>query len=164
MVGPGEVDGELEGEITGECSKYGKITKCLIYEVRTVTLIRNLSHVTLLKHEFHEKARIISQIHEVVAEEAVRIFLEFEKVESAIKGEYSSLYCRVLHLPLQCVHPLHFQPSSISTVASSAVVSSSSPFTILTDFMTLNLQILSCRQRDLAVMIIMYMHLLGNLF
>ena len=37
MVGPGEVDGELEGEITGECSKYGKITKCLIYEVRTVS-------------------------------------------------------------------------------------------------------------------------------
>ena len=59
MVGPGEVDGELEGEITGECSKYGKITKCLIYEVRTVTLIRNLSHVFLLKHEYHEKARII---------------------------------------------------------------------------------------------------------
>ena len=33
MVGPGEVDGELEGEVTEECTKYGKIIKCLIYEV-----------------------------------------------------------------------------------------------------------------------------------
>ena len=35
MVGPGEVDEELEGETIEECSKYGKITKCTIFEVMT---------------------------------------------------------------------------------------------------------------------------------
>ena len=36
MVGPGEVDDELEGETADECSKYGKVTKCLIFEVTVV--------------------------------------------------------------------------------------------------------------------------------
>ena len=35
MVGPGEVDDELEGETIEECTKYGKITKCTIFEVIT---------------------------------------------------------------------------------------------------------------------------------
>ena len=34
MVGPGEVDPELEAETTEECMKYGKVNKCVIYEVR----------------------------------------------------------------------------------------------------------------------------------
>ena len=33
MVGPGEVDAELEPETAEECAKYGKVIKCVIYEV-----------------------------------------------------------------------------------------------------------------------------------
>lgn len=33
MVGPGEVDPELESETAEECAKYGKVTKCVIFEV-----------------------------------------------------------------------------------------------------------------------------------
>lgn len=33
MVGPGEVDQELEGETAEECGKYGKVIKCVIFEV-----------------------------------------------------------------------------------------------------------------------------------
>jgi len=33
MVGPGEVDDELESETADECGKYGKVVKCLIFEV-----------------------------------------------------------------------------------------------------------------------------------
>jgi len=36
MVGPGEVDDELEGETADECSKYGKVIKCLIFEVSQI--------------------------------------------------------------------------------------------------------------------------------
>jgi len=58
MVGPGEVDAELEPEVKEECeTKYGDIVKVQIVE-------RN----------------------GVPAEEAVRIFLEFKRVESAIKA------------------------------------------------------------------------------
>jgi splicing factor 45 len=57
MVGPGEVDDDLEGETAEECSKYGKVTKCLIFE-----------------------------IPDGADDEAVRIFLEFERMESAIKA------------------------------------------------------------------------------
>uniref|UniRef100_A0A8P4GAH6 Splicing factor 45 n=1 Tax=Dicentrarchus labrax TaxID=13489 RepID=A0A8P4GAH6_DICLA len=57
MVGPGEVDEDLEGETKEECEKYGKVVKCVIFEIA-----------------------------EVPDDEAVRIFLEFERVESAIKA------------------------------------------------------------------------------
>ncbi|XP_020511945.1 splicing factor 45 isoform X2 [Labrus bergylta] len=57
MVGPGEVDEDLEGETKEECEKYGKVTRCVIFEIA-----------------------------EVMDDEAVRIFLEFERVESAIKA------------------------------------------------------------------------------
>ena len=58
MVGPGEVDEELEPEIKEECNtKYGDVQSVVIYE-----------------------------IPHVAAEEAVRIFIEFKRVESAIKG------------------------------------------------------------------------------
>ena len=33
MVGPGEVDEDLEPETAEECSKYGKVIKCMIFEV-----------------------------------------------------------------------------------------------------------------------------------
>uniref|UniRef100_A0A8C2DI49 Splicing factor 45 n=1 Tax=Cyprinus carpio TaxID=7962 RepID=A0A8C2DI49_CYPCA len=57
MVGRGEVDEDLEAETKEECEKYGKVTKCVIFEISGVS-----------------------------DEEAVRIFLEFERVESAIKA------------------------------------------------------------------------------
>ncbi|XP_061662723.1 splicing factor 45 [Syngnathoides biaculeatus] len=57
MVGRGEVDEDLEGETKEECEKYGKVIKCVIFEIA-----------------------------EVPDDEAVRIFLEFERVESAIKA------------------------------------------------------------------------------
>lgn len=34
MVGPGEVDEDLEPETAEECSKYGEVEKCVIFEVR----------------------------------------------------------------------------------------------------------------------------------
>lgn len=33
MVGPGEVDEDLEPETAEECTKYGKVTKVVIFEV-----------------------------------------------------------------------------------------------------------------------------------
>lgn len=57
MVGPGEVDDDLEPEVKEECSKYGEVARCLIYE--------------------------IPKAH---PEEAVRIFVEFKRVEAAIKA------------------------------------------------------------------------------
>ncbi|KAK2172815.1 hypothetical protein NP493_926g01073 [Ridgeia piscesae] len=57
MVGPGEVDDDLEPETAEECSKYGKVVRCVIFEMPNGA-----------------------------DDEAVRIFLEFEKVEAAIKG------------------------------------------------------------------------------
>ena len=60
MVGPGEVDSDLEPEIKEECNgKYGDVQSVIIFEIPNV-----------------------------VAEEAVRIFVEFKRVESAIKGKY----------------------------------------------------------------------------
>lgn len=58
MVGPGEVDQDLEPEVKDECnSKYGDVVKVIIYE-----------------------------IPDVPSDEAVRIFVEFKRIESAIKG------------------------------------------------------------------------------
>ena len=58
MVGPGEVDDELEPEIKEEChGKYGDVSKVVIFEMPNTS-----------------------------PEEAVRIFIEFKRVESAIKG------------------------------------------------------------------------------
>uniref|UniRef100_A0A0B6ZRA9 Splicing factor 45 n=3 Tax=Arion vulgaris TaxID=1028688 RepID=A0A0B6ZRA9_9EUPU len=57
MVGPGEVDAELEPETAEECTKYGKVNKCVIFEVP-----------------------------DVPEEEGVRIFVEFERQESAVKA------------------------------------------------------------------------------
>ncbi|XP_036197724.1 splicing factor 45 isoform X2 [Myotis myotis] len=60
MVGAGEVDEDLEVETKEECEKYGKVGKCVIFEIPGAP-----------------------------DDEAVRIFLEFERVESAIKGGFS---------------------------------------------------------------------------
>lgn len=58
MVGPGEVDDDLEPEVKDECNvKYGEVIKVLIFE-----------------------------IPEAPSDEAIRIFVEFKRIESAIKG------------------------------------------------------------------------------
>lgn len=58
MVGPGEVDEELEPEVKDECNtKYGDVVRVIIYE--------------------------LPNAH---PEEAVRIFVEFKRIESAIKA------------------------------------------------------------------------------
>lgn len=58
MVGPGEVDDDLEPEVKDECNgKYGPVASVIIHEI---------------PHENHE--------------ETVRIFVEFLRIESAIKA------------------------------------------------------------------------------
>ncbi|XP_050666279.1 splicing factor 45 [Leptidea sinapis] len=58
MVGPGDVDEELEPEVKDECNtKYGDVIKVLIFELPNAP-----------------------------SDEAVRIFVEFKRIESAIKA------------------------------------------------------------------------------
>nr|SVE70624.1 EOG090X0BIL [Daphnia similis]SVE71251.1 EOG090X0BIL [Daphnia similis]SVE71883.1 EOG090X0BIL [Daphnia similis]SVE72509.1 EOG090X0BIL [Daphnia similis] len=58
MVGPGEVDSDLEPEVREECqTKYGDVNKVVIFEVPNAE-----------------------------EEEAVRIFVEFKRVEAAVKA------------------------------------------------------------------------------
>nr|SVE75960.1 EOG090X0BIL [Daphnia hispanica] len=58
MVGPGEVDSDLEPEVREECqTKYGDVNKVVIFEVPNTE-----------------------------EEEAVRIFVEFKRVEAAVKA------------------------------------------------------------------------------
>ncbi|KAG8520489.1 Splicing factor 45 [Galemys pyrenaicus] len=57
MVGAGEVDEDLEAETKEGCEKYGKVVKCVIFEIPGAP-----------------------------TDEAIRIFLEFKRVESAIKA------------------------------------------------------------------------------
>ncbi|XP_056131841.1 splicing factor 45 [Lampris incognitus] len=83
MVGRGEVDEDLEGETKEECEKYGKVIKCVIFEIAVVT-----------------------------DDEAVRIFLEFERVESAIKGPPRATKIALSHRGMDSTRPLKV-PSSI---------------------------------------------------
>merc|ERR1712032_1332370 len=57
LVGAGEVDEDLEGETAEEASKYGKLRKCTVKEISNVA-----------------------------DDQAVRIFLEYERVEDATKA------------------------------------------------------------------------------
>lgn len=60
MVGTGDVDNDLEPEVKDECNrKYGEVVSVVINELTNVT-----------------------------PDEAVRIFVEFKRIESAIKGMY----------------------------------------------------------------------------
>ncbi|KAK4751181.1 hypothetical protein SAY87_004663 [Trapa incisa] len=59
MVGPGEVDDELEDEVASECAKYGTVTRVLIFEITEPSF---------------------------PAEEAVRIFVQFERSEETTKA------------------------------------------------------------------------------
>ncbi len=93
MVGRGEVDEDLEAETKEECEKYGKVIKCVIFEV---SVMLSVSRMPLKAADvinicrWHETcvSGLCFQIAGVSEEEAVRIFLEFERVESAIKGEW----------------------------------------------------------------------------
>lgn len=58
MVGPGDVDEDLQPEVAEECAKYGEVERCLIFEIP----------------------------HGVSEEEAVRIFVAFNRMEAAIKA------------------------------------------------------------------------------
>lgn len=44
MVGRGEVDEDLEEETKEECEKYGKVVKCVIFEVRAKTKMVDRVH------------------------------------------------------------------------------------------------------------------------
>jgi len=57
MVGPGQIDNDLHPEIVSECSKYGQVEKCVINEDVGVP-----------------------------PEEAVKIYIKFDVLESAAKG------------------------------------------------------------------------------
>ncbi|KAL9997751.1 putative G-patch domain, RNA recognition motif domain, SPF45, RNA recognition, splicing factor 45 [Helianthus debilis subsp. tardiflorus] len=59
MVGPGEVDDDLEAEVAEECSKYGTVTRVLIFEITEPSF---------------------------PVDEAVRIFVQFERSEQATKA------------------------------------------------------------------------------
>lgn len=64
MVGPGDVDDELEPEVKDECNtKYGEVKSVIIHEA-----------------------------FGTIPEDAVKIFVEFKRIESAIKGIYVCLY------------------------------------------------------------------------
>ena len=49
MVGPGEVDEDLQPEVTEECTKYGEVSNCLVYEVRPQCMYHPLSPPTRLQ-------------------------------------------------------------------------------------------------------------------
>ncbi|KAK9151078.1 hypothetical protein Syun_009387 [Stephania yunnanensis] len=59
MVGPGEVDDELEDETASECTKYGTVTRVLIFEITEP---------------------------DFPTDEAVRIFVQFERSEETTKA------------------------------------------------------------------------------
>lgn len=62
MVGPGEVDPDLEDEVANECSKYGQVQSVMIFEVTTAGY---------------------------PDDQAVRIFVEFERMEQATKVRWA---------------------------------------------------------------------------
>ena len=49
MVGPGEVDEDLQPEVTEECTKYGEVSNCLVYEIRPQCMYDPLSPPTRLQ-------------------------------------------------------------------------------------------------------------------
>ena len=47
MVGPGEVDEDLEPETAEECQKYGKVCRCVIFEVIFIWLFEYYNDIVL---------------------------------------------------------------------------------------------------------------------
>lgn len=56
MVGPGEVDDDLEPETAEECSKYGEVDKCVIFEVIIVSLNSKKISSSVFVHHIHTYA------------------------------------------------------------------------------------------------------------
>jgi splicing factor 45 len=63
MVGPGEVDDMLQEETADECSKYGKVERCLIFEVRiTFYDIKQDTRLICINYRYlEEKFQMIEQ-------------------------------------------------------------------------------------------------------
>ena len=80
MVGPGEVDEDLEPETAEECSKYGEVEKCVIFEVNLL-----VSYAQIIIYY----GPVLQIPHGAPENEAVRIFIAFTRLESAIKGRLS---------------------------------------------------------------------------
>ncbi len=80
MVGPGEVDPDLEDEVANECSKYGQVQSVMIFEVTTAGY---------------------------PDDQAVRIFVEFERLEQATKVISCSClrFCAICR-NMVCAHSL----------------------------------------------------------
>jgi splicing factor 45 len=68
MVGRGETDEGLEEETADECAKYGKVIKCTVFEVPLST-------------------SSINGVNNISDSEAVRIFVKFDQLTSAINAQ-----------------------------------------------------------------------------
>jgi len=79
MVGPGEVDADLQPETAEECSKFGQVKNCVIYECPKNTMPDT---------------------------EAVRIFIEFINISSAKKGGRCLISVHAPSLPHTSFLPL----------------------------------------------------------
>ena len=54
MVGAGEVDEDLEVETKEECEKYGKVGKCVIFEVSEISLFITRVMIDRLQSVFYK--------------------------------------------------------------------------------------------------------------
>ncbi|KAL0407527.1 UNVERIFIED_CONTAM: DNA-damage-repair/toleration protein, chloroplastic [Sesamum latifolium] len=70
MVGPGEVDDDLEGEVAEECTKFGTVTRVLIFEITEPNFPQD---------------------------EAVRIFIQFDEPKALIELDGRFFGGRVVH-------------------------------------------------------------------
>jgi hypothetical protein len=95
MVGPGEVDEDLEDEVGNECTKYGEVQRVLIFEVTEANF----------------------PVHE-----AVRIFVQFDRIEAATKVAGPSRAALLAFLPA-CLAPCGHSCSG-SNVAAARCLSS----------------------------------------
>ena len=66
MVGPGEVDDDLQPETAEECTKYGEVVRCLIYEVSNITEHKTSQDFPLLSSMCSSLALISVQLIFVV--------------------------------------------------------------------------------------------------
>ncbi len=87
MVGPGEVDPDLEDEVANECSKYGQVQSVMIFEVTTAGY---------------------------PDDQAVRIFVEFQRMEQATKVRCALKLCKPSSMVLFLLGALSC-PSAVAT-------------------------------------------------
>ncbi|CAK9298786.1 unnamed protein product [Gordionus sp. m RMFG-2023] len=70
MVGSGEIDPDLENETREECSKYGEVKSCTVFEIPA----------NFFRASSKSSNDTVSEL------DRVRIFVEFARVESAVKA------------------------------------------------------------------------------